>query len=237
MTKRGFTLIELLVVIAIIAILAAILFPVFAKAREKARQSSCLSNVKQMILAVMQYAQDYDEKYPGGIVGSPGAGAGPVSQYAAAFGDAKNSADLIYPYVKSTQVFRCPSAPSSAGNYSGNYGFNKAICPDLRTSGTGISLGQIARPAEVFCALDAGSYMVDWNYDMLTPQGSFWYVPGTCGSRNPAGVGPTALTGAAMQDFVSGRHNQGINVGLADGHAKWFSGASLLGHPEWWTLN
>ena len=66
MSRRGFTLIELLVVIAIIAILAAILFPVFAKAREKARQASCLSNVKQMCLALMQYAQDYDETLPQG---------------------------------------------------------------------------------------------------------------------------------------------------------------------------
>ena len=63
-TKRGFTLIELLVVIAIIAILAAILFPVFAKAREKARQTTCLSNVKQITLGILQYAQDYDERFP-----------------------------------------------------------------------------------------------------------------------------------------------------------------------------
>jgi prepilin-type N-terminal cleavage/methylation domain-containing protein len=62
--SRGFTLIELLVVIAIIAILAAILFPVFAQAREKARQASCLSNAKQMSTAVMMYAQDYDETFP-----------------------------------------------------------------------------------------------------------------------------------------------------------------------------
>ncbi|MEN6304741.1 MAG: prepilin-type N-terminal cleavage/methylation domain-containing protein, partial [Armatimonadia bacterium] len=67
MKRRGFTLIELLVVIAIIAILAAILFPVFAKAREKARQSSCLSNMKQMGLACLQYAQDYDEVLPAGM--------------------------------------------------------------------------------------------------------------------------------------------------------------------------
>jgi len=78
------------VVIAIIAILAAILFPVFARAREKARQSSCLSNVKQMANAAMMYLQDYDEVFPGGLVGSPGAGQGPVSQ-SSAFTDFKNT--------------------------------------------------------------------------------------------------------------------------------------------------
>src|ERR1700743_3800079 len=88
----GFTLIELLVVIAIIAILAAILFPVFAKAREKARQTACLSNCKQMSLGIQQYTQDYDETLP-------------WAQQAV--GGAWNL--LIYPYVKNDQVFQCPS--------------------------------------------------------------------------------------------------------------------------------
>ncbi len=74
--RRGFTLIELLVVIAIIAILAAILFPVFAKAREKARQSSCLSNMKQIVLGTMQYAQDYDERLPMRWLATDSAGTG-----------------------------------------------------------------------------------------------------------------------------------------------------------------
>lgn len=87
---RGFTLIELLVVIAIIAILAAILFPVFAKAREKARQVSCLSNMNQLGLGIMQYVQDYDEMYPG----------------TAYYGE--GWAELVFPYVKSTGVFSCP---------------------------------------------------------------------------------------------------------------------------------
>ena len=77
MTRRGFTLIELLVVIAIIAILAAILFPVFAKAREKARQTSCLNNVKQLTLAMMQYAQDHDERWPGALLPAPAPGTTP----------------------------------------------------------------------------------------------------------------------------------------------------------------
>jgi prepilin-type N-terminal cleavage/methylation domain-containing protein len=95
---RGFTLIELLVVIAIIAILAAILFPVFARAREQARKASCLSNQKQIGTAILMYAQDYDEQL---CPVSTGTCPGP-----AAFG----WADLIYPYVKNVKVFDCPSA-------------------------------------------------------------------------------------------------------------------------------
>lgn len=92
--RQAFTLIELLVVIAIIAILAAILFPVFAQAREKARQTSCLSNEKQLGLAVLQYAQDYDETYPTGVQQNWYAVIWPL---------------LVQPYVKTYDVFRCPS--------------------------------------------------------------------------------------------------------------------------------
>lgn len=107
--KRGFTLIELLVVIAIIAILAAILFPVFARARENARRASCQSNLKQIGLGIMQYAQDYDEKYPKSRTGG--------NSY-------KNSGNndrmpwhlVIMPYVKSTQVYKCPSNNTTENN-------------------------------------------------------------------------------------------------------------------------
>ena len=96
--RRGFTLIELLVVIAIIAILAAILFPVFAKAREKARQSSCLSNVKQIGLAVLSYCQDYDELLPRTAIAVNGSNYGWQT--------------LVHPYVKNDQIFTCPSKSS-----------------------------------------------------------------------------------------------------------------------------
>ena len=108
MRKRGFTLIELLVVIAIIAILAAILFPVFARAREKARTTSCLSNVKQMGLAIMQYTTDYDEVYPTTNLWGP-----PV------LGDMRDYFtwdEQIGPYVKNIQVLRCASDPRFTGN-------------------------------------------------------------------------------------------------------------------------
>ena len=97
--KRGFTLIELLVVIAIIAILAAILFPAFARARENARRASCQSNLKQIGLGIMQYTQDYDERLPAGRTHDGTAWIGWHS--------------VVQPYIKSTQVFRCPSRPGS----------------------------------------------------------------------------------------------------------------------------
>ncbi|NPV45908.1 MAG: DUF1559 domain-containing protein [Armatimonadetes bacterium] len=93
-SRRGFTLIELLVVIAIIAILAAILFPVFARAREQARRTSCLSNLKQLALAAMMYGQDYDELLPVGATQG---------------NSLWNVVQGLYPYVKNSQVFYCPS--------------------------------------------------------------------------------------------------------------------------------
>ena len=96
-TRRGFTLIELLVVIAIIAILAAILFPVFARAREKARQTSCLSNIKQISLSVLMYMEDYDGR----------------------FCDTNSLYRWympLYPYVNNSQIFRCPSQGGDVGN-------------------------------------------------------------------------------------------------------------------------
>src|SRR6476646_9508495 len=94
---RGFTLIELLVVIAIIAILAAILFPVFGRARENARRSSCQSNLKQIGLGVIQYTQDYDERMPTNSLGI-----GPSIQIVI-------WPQMVQPYLKSTQIFQCPS--------------------------------------------------------------------------------------------------------------------------------
>lgn len=230
MRKRGFTLIELLVVIAIIAILAAILFPVFARAREKARQSSCSSNLKQLNLGALMYLQDYDERFPPGLVGSPGCGQGPVSQ-STYFTDYKLTYDITYPYVKNVQLYFCPSSASDS-SYAGNYGYNERLCPDCRTASV-VRLAIVGSPAETILCLDAGPYMCNEGY-LTSPTGNFWYIPGTAMGRDPASLTPYALTGLFATDFQSGRHNQGCNVGFADGHVKWLSSTYLYGNPGMW---
>ena len=141
---RGFTLIELLVVIAIIAILAAILFPVFARAREKARQTACLNNVKQLSLAVMQYVQDYDEVLP-------------ASYYPGNPADSNAWYEKIQPYVKNTQVQVCPSERSRAIGYGWNYDF---IGYGSSTSIRVYALADIEKPAETIMMADAGNYVI-----------------------------------------------------------------------------
>jgi len=118
--RRGFTLIEILVVIAIIALLAAILFPVFARARAKARQAHCASNLKQLATAFEMYVTDYDDTYPGQPNGSGGSGAYGGWIWYAAFGppgagyfDVTRGA--LYPYVRNTQVYLCPEDRSGSG--------------------------------------------------------------------------------------------------------------------------
>ncbi|NLO05772.1 MAG: DUF1559 domain-containing protein [candidate division WS1 bacterium] len=149
--RRGFTLIELLVVIAIIAILAAILFPVFARAREKARQSSCTSNVKQFALAFLMYVQDYDERFPMGL--SPRTPAGFLT-----------AMDLVMPYAKNEQIALCPSDstnPASldfravgAGVYS--YSINDQICRSpIILQGAPVALAAVRQPSETTLLYDA----------------------------------------------------------------------------------
>jgi prepilin-type N-terminal cleavage/methylation domain-containing protein/prepilin-type processing-associated H-X9-DG protein len=158
--RAGFTLIELLVVIAIIAILASILFPVFARARENARRSSCQSNLKQIGLGILQYVQDYDERYP--INGSP------------AVTEAGGWAYTIQPYVKSEQLLQCPSETSRApvGNTTKeraadtgftDYWYNYNLGPN---SGP-MSLSQITYPSNTVMNGDGDGAMSDYNKQWL----------------------------------------------------------------------
>jgi len=155
--RRGFTLIELLVVIAIIAILAAILFPVFARAREKARQASCTSNIKQVALAVLMYVQDYDERFPperDGIDAIPWFRTGTV-----VFTVYANYQPLVYPYVKNTQAFMCPSSPrmDPAEGFAYDYAMNSS----LSTGVPPVKLGQIEYPVQTLMIGDSTYEWID----------------------------------------------------------------------------
>jgi prepilin-type N-terminal cleavage/methylation domain-containing protein/prepilin-type processing-associated H-X9-DG protein len=123
-TGAGFTLIELLVVIAIIAILAAILFPVFAQARAKARQTACLSNEKQLGLAMLQYVQDYDETFPQGLVNAKP----PSTSGGYPTGAGIGWAGAIASYIKNTDVLTCPDDPTTITNNSGTPAAGTVVC-------------------------------------------------------------------------------------------------------------
>ncbi|MCE5238132.1 DUF1559 domain-containing protein [bacterium] len=200
MRTRGFTLIELLVVIAIIAILAAILFPVFAKAREKARQSSCLSNIKQLGLAEMQYCQDYDEM------------TSPYGDHGCTATSCKHWYQVIAPYLKSTQVLQCPSCSPHGTNADYGIVYNhNAGC------GGGVSLGSIPYPAQAAIFMDAQTSSTD-------PRGHeiiycWLHYP----NAHPNGAGD-----GNDENRCSSRHNNGANVTFLDGHGKWLTRQTIF---------
>ncbi|HEY3329320.1 MAG TPA: DUF1559 domain-containing protein [Capsulimonadaceae bacterium] len=219
---RGFTLIELLVVIAIIAILAAILFPVFATAREKARQSSCASNLKQLGLASVQYAQDYDES---------------LLPYRYTKPDTSvwywNWCGLVYPYIKSLAVYTCPSQgiPNSLLDYT-YYSGTGGTVPKI--------MSQIPLPANSPMLADAyaGNGVATYN----TANG----IPNIADQRSAFLIFSLVIPGnkedsrrvigfntnwAQMGDGAVGamRHSEGANYNFVDGHVKWYAKSTMAG--------
>jgi len=206
--SSAFTLIELLVVIAIIAILAAILFPVFARARENARRSSCQSNLKQIGLGVAQYTQDYDESLPSSWIDE--ANANP------AYPGTDRWMDLVQPYIKSTQIFNCPSDSGNGVPYAirdpkhyGSYALNSAYYGDANVAGpnsgpAGRKLSQIQAVSTTIYAADADTstnWELAWDYISHEP------MIDTTKSPRQLGV-------------FSERHLDTINVLYCDGHVK-----------------
>jgi len=169
-TRRGFTLIELLVVIAIIAILAAILFPVFARAREKARQTSCLSNVKQIALAIRMYVQDYDERFPSAR-SVPGC---PYPDYGASIPamllverQLQGWPSLMIPYVKNQQIFWCPSDSNESTAPTATLSYFWRHCIDAHgIINGGPKDSAFTRPAQQIIVHER----FDWHLDRL----GFW---------------------------------------------------------------
>jgi prepilin-type N-terminal cleavage/methylation domain-containing protein/prepilin-type processing-associated H-X9-DG protein len=195
--RTGFTLIELLVVIAIIALLAAILFPVFARARENARKSSCLNNLKQLAVGFMQYTQDFDEFLPhaGGYSAPVDSGQwvvtpSPVGTACSTTAPCRPELGSIYSYVKNMQVYICPS-DSNGRTRRLSYSMN-SLCAGGSPTYFGKSLAEATRPAQTIFLVDEGLTLND---------GYFVY--------------------GSASDIPSFIHLDGANNAYLDGHVKW----------------
>ncbi len=236
----GFTLVELLVVIAIIALLAAILFPVFARAREKARQTTCLSNEKQLVLGVLQYTADYDECLV------------PITG-----GSAPHWTLLIFPNVNNYAVYKCPDdngfndMPPIAGWPYGDrisYGMNIKLSPAVGGNlYRGISLSTINWPAELCLFVEDSLSVVagqSAGYNGIMDRGilnptdigyaNAWYACASAAGCFAPTVDDASLgTNPTNADFGTpyARHSGGANVAFTDGHAHWMTYSSLYVPP------
>jgi prepilin-type N-terminal cleavage/methylation domain-containing protein/prepilin-type processing-associated H-X9-DG protein len=222
--KHAFTLIELLVVIAIIAILAAILFPVFGRARENARRASCQSNLKQIGLGLLQYSQDYDEELVSVYYGDTGWQASTTNGY--------KWMDAIFPYLKSTQIFDCPSMSYTAswggqyqfksgynyGSYAINGSYDTSGYPTPPTSrlpysGNHNKVPSVVAPSTTAWVMDSPN---DNGYGWIFDLGTSNSAPApTISSTDP----PQAYSGSNPMECIA-RHLDTTNVLWVDGHVK-----------------
>ena len=224
--QDGFTLIELLVVIAIIAILAAILFPVFAQAREKARAASCLSNVRQMGLAAVMYANDYDETYPGMWQWSPGAiyAHAPYLYPPGMTPDEAKAKCQTCPYVKSPDVYGCPSRQNLYGGLLMSYGYTYPTMwgdyPPIPGSAfgfpTGPALADFKHPAETVMITDSGIFPGTAQCNASTYEKIYSLCGALEGYAYPYVYEPTTNPWSSPLPI----HQRKVMVAFVDGHVK-----------------
>ena len=225
--KKGFTLIEMLVVIAIISILAAILFPVFARARENARRTSCLSNMKQIGLAAMMYVQDYDEKYP---ARSMQVGTSPTSWGRATTGG-WYWGELLQPYAKSKQVFYCPNSLDRDRDVPNAYNYSASGVIFPQTATDVISMASIVSPATTYAILEGGQVQITAKMAKRREEIN-WVLAGigAGGGDCTSTTGDTSAT--ATRECNTPRHFDGNNVVFADGHAKWLKVVTMVNEAK-----
>jgi prepilin-type N-terminal cleavage/methylation domain-containing protein/prepilin-type processing-associated H-X9-DG protein len=224
--RRAFTLIELLVVIAIIAILASILFPVFGRARENARRSSCQSNLKQIGLGIMQYTQDYDEKFPRAWSSTTNGG----------FPGDYKWMDATQPYLKSTQIFQCPSASGDQYTYIqktanrwGSYGINSIYwgggvpADKVGIANSGMSIANVAATATTVLCFDSNSdFQLAWDLKGNNPTTLVQYNGVNCLAKS------NDCTNFNDPGGVMERHLDTSTILYCDGHVKSVKLASML---------
>lgn len=213
--SRGFTLIELLVVIAIIAILASILFPVFSRARAKARQAACMNNLKQLGTAFHMYCQDYDELLPSWCFGAMGNDDGPAQ-------GAYTWDTVLQPYIRNVQILLCPDSPFGKTSTEGNYGTIQVRSYSMpRYVGDAWGYNRLGSPGYVLCPLDA------------PPAPAQTVLLQEKGNRGVGIVGDAAAENFAQSHGSTGYgrrddlfHNNGKNFLFLDGHVKWYGKGS-----------
>lgn len=229
--RTAFTLIELLVVIAIVSILAAILFPVFTRARENARRASCMSNLKQIGLGFIMYAQDYDEHMPSAYLSShvngsfkyPNGNSYPTQSWYAA----------IYPYIKSAQLFNCPSVDTAilyGGGYQMvNFPYSYNYRYPAGVTNPGISLGHNDRSGANIAGIDdtVGTIMVVEGSKAVVRFSTAY--PATEQTLHDTGACSDTAGGHYYQNCARVRHLEMINTLFVDGHVKAMSWKTILG--------
>lgn len=222
--QSGFTLIELLVVIAIIAILAAILFPVFAQAREKARQTSCLSNMKQIMLAEMMYVQDYDERFC-------------RTHHDLEEGEPITNLYTWYaplqPYIKNDGIFRCPSLNDTPTVFPGPQ-FNAEVWKTYRTDylingffAHGMALAGITQPANQIVVTERHQGIAFFDYHPWSSAPDRNWERGFLDGSGYQ-IGDVGTDSQVVDTANKGRHSEGDNYGFMDGHVKYFKFTQTL---------